>query len=416
MLLALGLILLLPLVGAFRQGSDILATSNGTAGFAEVFSDRAFVVTRIQSDGKVERAIRWPGICAKETIVNWGPKQGFKPKSGKLSKQGLGLGQGSTECAKCPEQVGLALNSPSCYSPHLLMLSRGYQRISPPRSVTLHLNQEKLFCALTRMHTPCAVWEQNTGRKLQLIYEGGSLTDCIDEELERGDERSCLSNIHSDDYDDEAEAVIDEVFEYNDVESSTSTVSRDFSWLSSTSELRHRCNRLRTRTRNQVIAQHRRREYRKNVNDTILGERRERRSRSRRRRELLLIPGTQWCGRGHRATKYTNLGGFGVADACCRRHDTACPFFIPAFETRYGLFNWGITTMMHCACDERFRTCLKMADTSSANFIGKIFFDVLQTKCFVLKPQKICTKRSWWGKCQHHEYRKQAYIRDNVPY
>ncbi|KAF7380101.1 hypothetical protein HZH66_014456 [Vespula vulgaris] len=340
MLLALGLILLLPLVGAFRQGSDILATSNGTAGFAEVFSDRAFVVTRIQSDGKVERAIRWPGICAKETIVNWG-------------------------------------------------------------DIDVTLRQ---------------VWEQNTGRKLQLIYEGGSLTDCIDEELERGDERSCLSNIHSDDYDDEAEAVIDEVFEYNDVESSTSTVSRDFSWLSSTSELRHRCNRLRTRTRNQVIAQHRRREYRKNVNDTILGERRERRSRSRRRRELLLIPGTQWCGRGHRATKYTNLGGFGVADACCRRHDTACPFFIPAFETRYGLFNWGITTMMHCACDERFRTCLKMADTSSANFIGKIFFDVLQTKCFVLKPQKICTKRSWWGKCQHHEYRKQAYIRDNVPY
>ncbi|XP_047368245.1 uncharacterized protein LOC124956461 [Vespa velutina] len=339
--LALGLILLLPLVGAFRQGSDILATSNGTAGFAEVFSDRAFVVTRIQSDGKVERAIRWPGICAKETIVNWG-------------------------------------------------------------DIDVTLRQ---------------VWEHNTGRKLQLIYEGGSLTDCIDEELERGDEGFCLSNIHSDDYDDEAEAaVVDEVYEYNDLESSTSTISRDFSWLSSTSELRHRCNRLRTKTRNQVIAQHRRREYRKNVNDTILGERRERRSRSRRRRELLLIPGTQWCGRGHRATKYTNLGGFGVADACCRRHDTACPFFIPAFETRYGLFNWGISTMMHCACDERFRTCLKMADTSSANFIGKIFFDVLQTKCFVLKPQKICTKRSWWGKCQHHEYRKQAYIRDNVPY
>ncbi|KAI4500882.1 hypothetical protein M0802_004093 [Mischocyttarus mexicanus] len=343
MLLALGLILLLPLVGAFRQGRDILATSNGTTGFAEVFSDRAFVVTRIQSDGKVERAIRWPGICAKETIVNWG-------------------------------------------------------------DIDVTLRQ---------------VWEQNSGRKLQLIYEGGSLTDCIDEELARGDERSCLlSNIHSDDYDDEATTafVQDEVFQFDD--DNLSTVSQqDFSWISSTSEIRHRCNRLRTRTRNQVIAQHRKREYRKNVNETF-NERRDRRGgRSRRRRrELLLIPGTQWCGRGHRATKYTNLGGFGVADACCRRHDTTCPFFIPAFEARYGLFNWGITTMMHCTCDERFRTCLKMARTSSANFIGKIFFDVLQTKCFVLKPQKICTKRSWWGKCQHHEYRKQAYIRDNVPY
>lgn len=64
----------------------------------------------------------------------------------------------------------------------------------------------------------------------------------------------------------------------------------------------------------------------------------------------------------------------------------------------------------------RFRTCLKMAGTASADFIGKIFFDVLQSKCFILKPQKVCVKRSWWGKCQHHEYRKQAYVRDNVPY
>lgn len=73
----------------------------------------------------------------------------------------------------------------------------------------------------------------------------------------------------------------------------------------------------------------------------------------RRRRELFLMPGTQWCGRGSRATKYTNLGGFSKADACCRKHDTACPFYIPAFESRYGLFNLGITTLMHCTCDER---------------------------------------------------------------
>ena len=64
----------------------------------------------------------------------------------------------------------------------------------------------------------------------------------------------------------------------------------------------------------------------------------------------------------------------------------------------------------------RFRTCLKMAGTASANFIGKIFFDVLRTKCFILKPQKVCTKWSWMGKCQHHEYRKQAHVRENVPY
>lgn len=90
----------------------------------------------------------------------------------------------------------------------------------------------------------------------------------------------------------------------------------------------------------------------KSTNKAANGRKRNR-SRNRTRRDLFMIPGTQWCGRGHRATKYTNLGGFGVADACCRKHDTACPFFIPAFETRYGFFNWGISSMMHCACDER---------------------------------------------------------------
>ncbi|KAJ9598184.1 hypothetical protein L9F63_011133, partial [Diploptera punctata] len=76
----------------------------------------------------------------------------------------------------------------------------------------------------------------------------------------------------------------------------------------------------------------------------------------RRKRELMdlfRIPGTKWCGKGQSATKYTNLGGFGRADKCCRVHDTACPFYIAGFEEKYGLFNWRINTIMHCACDER---------------------------------------------------------------
>jgi hypothetical protein len=64
----------------------------------------------------------------------------------------------------------------------------------------------------------------------------------------------------------------------------------------------------------------------------------------------------------------------------------------------------------------RFRTCLKMAGTGPANLIGKLFFNIVQTKCFVLKPQKLCVKRSWWGKCLKYEYRKQAHLRDNIPY
>ncbi|XP_076226279.1 uncharacterized protein LOC116427502 isoform X2 [Nomia melanderi] len=334
MLLALGLLLALSDVGAVQR-SDVQSHANSSLETDRTGTSRGISVTRILQDGELERVIRWRGICAKETVVNWG-------------------------------DTDVALRQ---------------------------------------------VWLQETGRKLQLIYEAGSLTDCVDEELVDGDEGSCASSTHSGDYDDEASIEVFDVDEHEDA----SRIPQDLSWLSSTSELRHRCARVRSRARNQLVGQHRRRKYAK-LQNTTSNSRKQRKGKSRSRRDLFMIPGTQWCGRGHRATKYTNLGGFGTADACCRRHDTACPFFIPPFETRYGFFNWGISSMMHCACDERFRTCLRMAGTSSANFVGKIFFDVLRTKCFTLKPQKVCAKWSWMGKCQRHEYRKQAHIRDNVPY
>ncbi|KAK7862398.1 hypothetical protein R5R35_004172 [Gryllus longicercus] len=140
---------------------------------------------------------------------------------------------------------------------------------------------------------------------------------------------------------------------------------------------------------------------------------------TRRKRELmdlLRVPGTKWCGKGRSAIKYTQLGGFSGADKCCRVHDNACPFYISAFEDKYGLFNWRINTIMHCACDERFRTCLKMTNTAAANLVGKLFFNVVQTKCFVLKPRKVCLRMSWWGKCEKYGLRKQAHLRNNVPY
>ncbi|XP_049856749.1 uncharacterized protein LOC126336773 isoform X1 [Schistocerca gregaria] len=140
---------------------------------------------------------------------------------------------------------------------------------------------------------------------------------------------------------------------------------------------------------------------------------------NRRRRDLvdaLRVPGTKWCGKGRSAERYTQLGGFNGADRCCRLHDTTCPFYIAAFQTKYGLFNWRINTLMHCTCDERFRTCLKMAGTGAANLVGKLFFNIVQTKCFVLKPKKVCTRFSWWGKCEKYAYRKQAHLRNNVSY
>ena len=64
----------------------------------------------------------------------------------------------------------------------------------------------------------------------------------------------------------------------------------------------------------------------------------------------------------------------------------------------------------------RFRSCLKQANTAAANMVGKLFFNIIQTKCFILKPEKVCKKTSWWGKCEKSEWRKKAYLRDPIPY
>ncbi|XP_053623229.1 uncharacterized protein LOC128682516 isoform X1 [Plodia interpunctella] len=132
--------------------------------------------------------------------------------------------------------------------------------------------------------------------------------------------------------------------------------------------------------------------------------------------EVLRVPGTKWCGKGFSATRYSQLGGYTRTDRCCRVHDLRCPFWIGGMEKKYGIYNWRVNTLMHCRCDERFRACLKLADTSVSNMVGKLFFNIVQTKCFVLKPVKACTKRSWWGKCLRRGYTKQAFLRDNLPY
>ncbi|XP_026725629.1 uncharacterized protein LOC113492354 isoform X3 [Trichoplusia ni] len=139
-------------------------------------------------------------------------------------------------------------------------------------------------------------------------------------------------------------------------------------------------------------------------------------ARSRRSfRENFIVPGTKWCGAGHVAAKYGELGLDAAEDRCCRSHDH-CRLNIGMFKRRFGYFNYRPYTISHCRCDRRFRACLKLADTSVSNMVGKLFFNVVQTKCFILKPVKMCTQRSWWGKCLRRGYTKQAFLRDNLPY
>ncbi|XP_059482405.1 uncharacterized protein LOC132200744 isoform X2 [Neocloeon triangulifer] len=136
---------------------------------------------------------------------------------------------------------------------------------------------------------------------------------------------------------------------------------------------------------------------------------------SRVKRGWGIAPGTAWCGHGDSARGLRHLGVLATTDKCCRRHDH-CPLLIGGFESRFGFYNIHPFTLSHCACDERFRTCLKMSGTGAANMVGKLFFNVVQTKCFVLKNEKVCKKYSWWGKCLRYKRQKQAYLRDNLSF
>ncbi|XP_054713542.1 uncharacterized protein LOC129223001 [Uloborus diversus] len=135
----------------------------------------------------------------------------------------------------------------------------------------------------------------------------------------------------------------------------------------------------------------------------------------RLKRELFLYPGTNWCGSGSNARKFNELGYNAAADRCCRDHDH-CPYTIEGFTSMYNFFNFRFHTISHCDCDERFRACLKLSGTAAGNMVGKLFFNVVQTKCFLFKHVKKCIKRSWWGKCLKFEKEKTAILRDALKY
>eukprot|EP00091_Calanus_sinicus_P015923 TRINITY_DN3499_c0_g1_i4.p1 TRINITY_DN3499_c0_g1~~TRINITY_DN3499_c0_g1_i4.p1 ORF type:complete len:131 (-),score=17.85 TRINITY_DN3499_c0_g1_i4:331-723(-) len=128
------------------------------------------------------------------------------------------------------------------------------------------------------------------------------------------------------------------------------------------------------------------------------------------------MPGTNWCGKGWRADSAKSMGGYAGADRCCRHHDLGCPISIEPGQTRYSLTNVRIHTVMHCSCDERFRSCLKMARTQAADIVGNLFFNTFNTPCFVFSKAKICSTRNWWGRCTSQEEKPAAVWRKSLPY
>merc|ERR1712130_989242 len=133
-------------------------------------------------------------------------------------------------------------------------------------------------------------------------------------------------------------------------------------------------------------------------------------------KDLVRMPGTKWCGIGWRADTVQQFGGYAGTDRCCRHHDLACPIQIEPGETKHGLWNHRYHTVMHCSCDDRFRSCLKMVDSQASSLVGNFFFNVGNTKCFVFKMEEVCEKRNWWGVCLKKGRRAKAVWRQPVAY
>ncbi|XP_056434201.1 group 3 secretory phospholipase A2 [Gadus chalcogrammus] len=135
----------------------------------------------------------------------------------------------------------------------------------------------------------------------------------------------------------------------------------------------------------------------------------------RRVKRGFIVPGTLWCGSGNKALSYADLGTFTGTDSCCREHDH-CQETILSFQNKFGVFNTNIFTMSHCDCDNRFHSCLRNANDSISDVVGKVFFNMLQMNCFELSYTVICMERNWFGMCKVTQTVLQAEVHPPVAY
>lgn len=82
----------------------------------------------------------------------------------------------------------------------------------------------------------------------------------------------------------------------------------------------------------------------------------------------------------------------------------------------HDIINVSIMTQMFAVFSNRFRTCLRLAGSQSANAVGNWFFNWLQLECFVFKPTTRCVLRAWYGKCLREENIHEADIKDPLSF
>lgn len=121
---------------------------------------------------------------------------------------------------------------------------------------------------------------------------------------------------------------------------------------------------------------------------------------------VLILPGTNWCGAGHRAKEIQDLGFNEDTDQCCRAHDL-CDDNLASGETRNNLTNDSSFTKLNCQCDQEFYECLEKVDSVVSNTVGRLYFNVLGRECYTYDhPYTVCKTHKIFLRAMCKEYEK----------
>ena len=111
--------------------------------------------------------------------------------------------------------------------------------------------------------------------------------------------------------------------------------------------------------------------------------------------------GTKFCSRfGSNFNPKYNEGN-DATDECCKILKS-CDFHIPYLNQRHGFLNVEMYDIVDCTCLEQFKGCLNnLKNDEKAQEIHKIFFELLNMKCFELQEDQTCLKYStWFDQCE----------------
>ena len=89
-------------------------------------------------------------------------------------------------------------------------------------------------------------------------------------------------------------------------------------------------------------------------------------------------------------------------DECCKMNQQ-CDYNLPFGNYRHGYLNVYPYNMNDCECTKKFKQCLLDLDTDLAKELHRLYFSVMNLKCFTFVPRKICVQYSkWFDSCEDY--------------